>query len=376
MIRVFAKRGVPVMDIIELQGKIVITQEALSAAREAQERRRELRRSGAANRDATVGAETSGTDDDAVSLSSAPSPLYASSDGSCSSSRSSTGDGGGGTRSGRATAGEGEDVHPEMRQRALRQSSASRGAVSPSCSSSACPRPPRSAAGDPAVVEVPLGHVEQDCLNEKRCSLCIDTLRVHGSRYSFKHPWLVLRECSPARMRRLRRQMARTQIPRDDTRARDLMAASGRGGDSAAVPETADGTPSSAEPTLLFSEWLRQHPEALSLDSLFLDDFAAGDGDERDACGSTKAGPTCAAPRSITRGSPADNAEQHKRPREESAADTAANYRSSSPPSQLSASRVPLTAPTTAETAYKNYELIGVVRDAVLFNSKPSRVFQ
>ncbi|KAG5485911.1 hypothetical protein CUR178_07505 [Leishmania enriettii] len=395
MIRIFAKRDVPLMDIIELQGKIVVTEEALSAARDAQERRRasrcEPRRRGAANNDGADGEDASVKGDDAISLSSAPSSSYFSSGGG--SSRSSSTDGEGDDKgSDRATVGSSEDADVEMRGEALHKgsewcgaagststsASPPRGAPFSSCSSFADPPPPRprphSASSGPAVVEVSLGHLQQDRLNEKRCILSIDTLRVHGGRSTFKHPWLVLRKCTPAFMRRLRRQMARTPVPRDSTQARDVLAASERGGGGAAATEPADGTP---EPPLLFSEWLRQHPEVLSLDSLFLDDFATGGTDDASACDPTAAGPTCAAPKAMVSGCPTNNTEGHKRQREEESAGGAApDNRSFAPQSPSSASIVPSAARATAATAYKNYELVGIVRDAVLFDSKPSRVFQ
>ncbi|KAG5507467.1 hypothetical protein JIQ42_07765 [Leishmania sp. Namibia] len=395
MIRIFAKRDVPLMDIIELQGKIVVTEEALSAARDAQERRRasrrEPRRRGSANNDATNGEDASVTGDDAISLSSAPSSSYFSSGGGSSRS-SSTDDEGDGKGSDRARVGPSEDADVEMRGEALHKGSvwcgatgltsaslsAPRGTPSPCCSSFAdppLPRPkPHTASSRPAVVEVPLGHLVQDRLNEKRCILSIDTLRVHGGRSTFKHPWLVLRECTPAFMRRLRRQMVRTPVPRDGTQGRDVLATSERGGGGAAATEPADGTP---EPPLLFSQWLRQHPEALSLDSLFLDDFVTGGTDAASACGPTAAGPTCGAPKAVSSGCPANNTEGHKRQREEESAGGAApDNRSFAPQSPSSASIVPSAVRATAATAYKNYELVGIVRDAVLFNSKPSRVFQ
>ncbi|CAG9568864.1 conserved hypothetical protein [Leishmania major strain Friedlin] len=404
MIRVFAKTDVPVMDIIELQGKIVITEEALRAARDAKERRRasrrERRRRGAANSDTAVGEDASGTGDDLMPLSSAPSSSYPSS--SCSSSRSSNSTGGDDDDEGgdRATADPGELVdvvmpwytsHNSGEQRGAADStstaaSALRGTSSPGCPSPASPRRPRpnspTASRCAAVVEVPLGHVEQDRLDEKRCTLCIETLRVHGSRSSFKRPWLVLRECTPARMRKLRRQMARSQISRDITEPRELLATGdggGGGGGGAGVAEPADGASSSptSETTILFSEWLGQHPEALSLNSLFLDDFATGDGDDVSTRRPTAADPACAALASASSGRSGNGVGARKRPREaENVEGTVLGGPPFSPQLPQSASDVPSAAQTTRATAYKDYELVGVVRGSVLFNSKPARVFQ
>ncbi|CAJ1986168.1 hypothetical protein conserved [Leishmania donovani] len=407
MIRVFAKTDVPVMDIIELQGKIVITEEALRAARDAKERRRtsrrERRRRGAANSGTAVGEDASCTGDDLMPLSLVPSSSYPSS--GCSSSRSSScsssSTGGDDDDEGGdcATADPGElaDVdahcyssHNSGDQRGAADStsaaaSAPRRTSSPGCPSPASPRRPRpnspSASRRAAVVEVPLGHVEQDRLDEKRCTLCIDTLRVHGSRSSFKRPWLVLRECTPARMRKLRRQVVRPQIPRDVTEPRELLATGdgGGGGGGAGVAESADGASPSPTPetTILFSEWLGQHPDALSLNSLFLDDFATGDGDDVSGCGPTAVGSACAATASASSGRSGNGIGAHKRPREaENVGGTALDGPPFSPQSPQSASDVLSAAQTTAATVYKDYELVGVVRGSVLFNSKPARVFQ
>ncbi|TPP54840.1 hypothetical protein CGC21_24235 [Leishmania donovani] len=313
MIRVFAKTDVPVMDIIELQGKIVITEEALRAARDAKERRRtsrrERRRRGAANSGTAVGEDASCTGDDLMPLSLVPSSSA--------------------------------EIAPRQ--------------IPASSQMSMHTAILHTIAAISAVLQtrqvqlhqrrVPLGHVEQDRLDEKRCTLCIDTLRVHGSRSSFKRPWLVLRECTPARMRKLRRQVVRPQIPRDTT--------------------------------ILFSEWLGQHPDALSLNSLFLDDFATGDGDDVSGCGPTAAGSACAASASASSGRSGNGVGAHKRPREaENVGGTALDGPPFSPQSPQSASDVLSAAQTTAATVYKDYELVGVVRGSVLFNSKPARVFQ
>lgn len=391
------------MDIIELQGKIVITEEALRSARDAQERRRAPRRwrrgSGVANSGTATGEDASGTGDDLLPLSSAPSSSYPSSGYSSSRSTSSTGDGDDDKDGDRATADPSEVAAVVMHRYASHNgdeqcgaadstsavASAPRGTSPTGCSSSAGPRRPRpnspSASRRAAVVEVPLGHVEQDRLDEKRCTLCIDTLRVHGSRSSFKRPWLVLRECTPARMRKLRWQMARPQISRDVTEPRELLAtgeSGGGGGGGAVVAKPADGASSSptVETTVLFSEWLGQHPDALSLNSLFLDDFATGEGDDVSACGPTAADPACAASASASSGRSGDGVGARKRPREaENVEGTALDGAPLSPQSPQSVPDVPSAAQTTAATVYKDYELVGVVRGSVLFNSKPARVF-
>ncbi|CAJ1017052.1 hypothetical protein Q4I30_001151 [Leishmania utingensis] len=382
MIRVFTKTVVPVMDIIELQGKIVITEEALSAARDAKERRRasrrEPRRSGATNSGTALGEGTSGTDIGLLSLSTGSG----SSSSCCSDSTSDEEDG---ECSAHATAGASGDADFAMRRHGAADSlcgpaSALRGPSSTTGASPAAPpsRGPNSffASRRATVVEVPLGHVVQDRLNGHRCTLCIDTLRVHGSRFSFKHPWLVLRECTPARMRKLRRQMARTQVVRDDPHARELLTAGNGEGGGVPVAEPADDAASSSsvapEVTMLFSEWLHQHPDMLSLNSLFLDDFDTGDKDDARARGPTAANPTCGASKSASSESTPRSVRALKRPREaENDGDTALDCRSFSSHSPASTSNI-----SSAATVYKNYEIVGVVRSAVLFNSKPERVFQ
>ncbi|KAG5511197.1 hypothetical protein JKF63_07139 [Porcisia hertigi] len=400
MIRVFAKTIVPAMDIVELQGKVVITEDALSAARDAKERRRASRREPHPNREANsgtaVGEDAAGMASDTASLSCASSSSCSSFEYSSSSSRAfdehedNRGDG--------ATADNSEGAEYRVCHLASRAGGDQRCAVARSTSATA-PAPfgtsssaqslsaGRRAAA--AVVEVPLGHVEQDHLSEKRCSLCIDTLRIHGSRSDFKRPWLVLRECTPARFRKLCRQIARKPVPHDDaplapavltTDGDDGGGGGNDGGDGVSVAEPADGSPSSSsslEATVLFSEWLRQHPDALSLNSLFLDDLTCGGEGDGSSGGQTTAGPACSASKLGSAEGTVKAVGSHKRLREaEMVEGTAQGCYSSSRRSGSGASFVASEAQSTATaTVYKNYELVGVVRGSVLFNSKPARVF-
>ncbi|GET85930.1 hypothetical protein, conserved [Leishmania tarentolae] len=405
MIRVFASTEVPVMDIIELQGKVIITEEALKAARDAKERRRasrrERRKGGPANSGTAVGEDASGTGDDLMPLSSASSSSYTSSSPSSSRhsscSRSSTSGDDDEKERGRATAVPNELADVAMQPCASDNSgehrgaadstsataSAPRGTSPPACCSSAGPHRQRpklpSTSRCAAVVEVPLGHVEQDRLDEKRCTLCINTLRVHGSRSTFKHPWLVLRACTPARMRKLRRKMTRPQISCDATESCEQLATGGGGCGGAAVAKPADGASSAptSETTMLFSEWLRQHPDSLSLNSLFLDDFDATREDDASACGPTGAALGCAASALACASGRGHGSGARKRPREAGDAEgTALDDPLVSPQSPQSVSDVASATEPMAATAYKDYELVGIVRGAVLFNSKPARVFQ
>ncbi|KAK7201463.1 hypothetical protein NESM_000209300 [Novymonas esmeraldas] len=322
MIRVFSRATVPVMDIIELQGNIVIADDALVAARAAQERRRSerlaARRSGAADLVALTedgdasssGAHTASTHTSVVG-SSATTPAGPVRDAAPTSSCDSNSD---------AEEEEEEDDGDE-----------GPGATSTSSA----------AAGSP-VVEVLVGRVEQDRLSESRGTLCIDTLRVHGRRSSLRHPWLVLRECTPARTRTLRRQAMAHARQRADGDVACLQTA-------VAVAAQSD----TSATTTLFSDWLRAHPEALRLDSLFLDDAttdedgeASGSGDSDGATTNTNTTTTAAGRK---RARTLDGTEGRGGPE-----------------------RVP---PRTSAVEYKTYELVGIVRGASLFNSKPARVF-
>lgn len=299
MIRVFATRELPVMDIIELQGRIVITPEALADAREAQQLRhaaRQKRRAEARNGATEATAATESNPPRSPSLSSSSSV-------------------------------EEEDsvLGGEASQEAMSNLKGASTALSD---------------GNSTRVEVPLGHVEQDHLSEKRCTLCIDTLRVDGSRSTYKHPLLVLKACSPARMRQLRRVLAQRVRAVEDVHQEE-------GPTSNSVSSSPINSDEPASSTVLFSEWLEAHPEALELNSLYLDDMVS----ENTADGGGPVGALASAPAA------------RKRLREESEEGN-------------DQSPAPSTSSGSASSSYTNYELVGVVRGSVLFNSKPARVFQ
>ncbi|KEG07240.1 hypothetical protein DQ04_10451000 [Trypanosoma grayi] len=88
-----------------------------------------------------------------------------------------------------------------------------------------------------AAVEVPLGRIEGDSRNEKRCSLRIGTLMVDGSRGKLREPLLVLKQ-------RERQQSEQQQ---------------GQGQEHGVQKR-----PSSSRCCLL-QEWLDEHPEELTL---------------------------------------------------------------------------------------------------------------
>ncbi|EAN97903.1 hypothetical protein C3747_84g39 [Trypanosoma cruzi] len=97
------------------------------------------------------------------------------------------------------------------------------------------------ALGQETVVEVPLGHIDDDPRNKKRCSLRIGTLLVEGSRGQFGEPLLVLRQ----------RKSQPCQQPQHG----------------------AQKSPLSSSPSLpsarccLLQEWLAEHPEEMTLDA-------------------------------------------------------------------------------------------------------------
>ncbi|KPI86914.1 hypothetical protein ABL78_4007 [Leptomonas seymouri] len=354
MIRVFAKRDLPVMDIIELQGRIVITPEALADARSAKAARRaaRLEHQDEASRKRVKGEGES----EELHTAERTTAVRSCWSGSRQDENRSSGDD--------ASASHLHAALPSLTLSALPSSNSSSDDESldevdaeksaemhndASCSRAAG----ASADLSTSVVEVPLGHVEQDHLSEQRCTLCIDTLRVDGRRSTYKHPLLVLKECSPSRMQQLRRQLVRRHFQR----ARHEREAQISDAEGIPACEPTSGPSVSASTTTLFSEWQRSHPEALSLNALYLDDIIA----EGEACvdGTTAA----SAPIHCSKG------QRHPRAGEDDA-DADVPMGADFPP----AAGTP--APTPSAPAYKSYELIGVVRNSVLFNSKPARVFQ
>lgn len=217
-----------------------------------------------------------------------------------------------------------------------------------------------------------LGTIVPDHLNAKHCTLRIGTLHVNGSRGAYKMPLLVMRRCSAARVAELveRRYRAKclpaaalhqpVAAPAKRTRTEES------GCESVAVEE---------EPTMLLADWLEQHPECLSVDSLFFP--------------SPRASATGAAASSLmveeaTRDVEASNAgggtRASKRPREDEGKalhDDLANPGFSQRTGQeIAGSGVdPLQGDHLAGVDVKDYELIGLVEDYVCFNSKPARVF-
>lgn len=212
---------------------------------------------------------------------------------------------------------------------------------------------------DSTVVEVPLGHIEQDHINAKRCTLCIGTLRVDGGRGDFKHPLLVLR-------RRRRRSPPPLPLPpssstlsalsngassetKDDTPLTEATSArSGAPVEANVSTDTLTAMPSSQ--TVLFEEWLQQHPTATKLNELYAlsttaCSVAKNETGEKTAQRNTFTASTTAGRKRARDGPDAAPAGGTKKSEEEEA------------------------------HAVKDYDIIGVVEGYVRFNSKPARVF-
>lgn len=351
MIRVFGNRDLPVMDIIELQGRIAITPEALTEARAAKEARRAARQ----QRHAEKIQRLKEAGQVEVSSSTAADRAVHRDKNNGTDSRNA------------AEAMTSSAVLPSLTSPVLFSSSSSSddsGDFDDEDDDEGVWQACRTKLGDnkldstaSTVVEVPLGHVEQDHLSEKRCTLCIDTLRVDGGRSTYKYPLLVLKACSPARMQQLRRQVLRHRheeaMPKTTTRppgSADTVAEKVLAAPSS--PSTTFAEASSTTTTMLFSEWLQQHPDVLSLNTLYLDDMLS----EEETCEGLTG-----------QNGMEDSKNPRRRQREGEAVAEDEVYspaHSGTPSSKL---------PTPA---YKNYELVGVVRDSVLFNSKPARVFR
>lgn len=173
---------------------------------------------------------------------------------------------------------------------------------------------------------IPLGTVLQDKLNPTRCTLCINTLRVEGSRGTYKNPLLVLKRCSPERLETLRSSAHRRRRARCEE---------GQPSSTAEVTATVPSpSPSAAtgtcDPTtMLFADWLKANPSATDLNALFL------------------------------RGKEAVPRKPDHLPAEEVAADREAD-----------AEYVAIWG------AVKDYEIVGLAEGYTLFHSKPARVFQ
>ncbi|KPA83676.1 hypothetical protein ABB37_01934 [Leptomonas pyrrhocoris] len=369
VVRVFATRDVPVMDIIELQGRIVITPEALADARAAKATRRAVRRQRIAAK--TNEVKIKGQPEEPCSAEARPVTQ-----GGGESRRAQGTDGSGScadASSSSSTAVEPQPTLSSLTWPPLPSSTDASSEDEELCDlddanpTTAPPRGTRSNgvqrtsadASSSAVVEVPLGHVEQDHLSERRCTLCIDTLRVDGSRATYKYPLLVLKECSPARMRQLRRQL----VSRHAGGKRCEGATPSPDVAQAAAAKEELSRPSAPAPlattttTMLFSEWLQAHPHALSLDALYLDDIIA------EASAEDTVAQSSSEHRELTR----------KRQRAGGDDPAAAEVQRGAGCTPASAASAP--APSAA-SVYKNYEVVGVVRSSVLFNAKPARVFQ
>lgn len=187
-------------------------------------------------------------------------------------------------------------------------------------------------------VEVPLGHLEQDQRSAKRCTLCIDTLHVDGSRSSLRHPLLVLKRCSTARVAQLATQCLRSASSGARSASPPPVAPSSRERVSCNDRDEGDAV---AEPTMLFSAWLSKNPEATRMENLFLPE------------------PLSSSVALEENGLPAGEGSR-KRARDDKDADGDLVH------------SIPHDGPDTT----KDYEVIGVVHDATLFNSKPARVFR
>lgn len=386
IIRVFADAAeVPVMDIVELQGRIVITDDALSAARAERAQRDAARltrgrRSGAANvsrAGADEAAETkqpAGITDvsDRVNAASAHGLTVARDD-----EDGTLHTGGAVSDTTQVSSASSSDCDEDSDVDDVGAPGGA-SASSNACASAAVAATHSAVPTATDVVEVPLGHVEQDRLSEKRCTLCVDTLRVNGSRSSFKHPWLVLRECTARRMASLRRRLDVASSPTSSSTPPPPPQGGTASHDDA---ETVDGSngddaqpsrsPADSSSTLLFSDWLQQHPEALSLDALFLDDITATQGRR----GGAAAGAASRVDGATRKRARSTDAEAHA-----SAPSSPGAGSGNSVVGLHTSALVAGTAATSGTVGgaaqYKNYELVGIVRGSVLFNSKPARVFQ
>ncbi|CCW61093.1 unnamed protein product [Phytomonas sp. EM1] len=169
-----------------------------------------------------------------------------------------------------------------------------------------------------------LGEVQPDRLRAAGCALRMGTLRVDGTRVKAGKAVLVLKRCDtasgegfPARIRRRLRHEAKQRAAEEKKGSRE------------------EDPAGANNDTVLFSEWIDAHPEYLSLDYLF---FAEGQ-----ACGGGARG------------------KAEKRSREDDSTDERASNADD----------------VDGEDAgfFKDYEVVGLVEDHVIFNGKPARIF-